>query len=69
MSPQELVSSAKEKAVWLGGRTKELGSRGIRKIQEKYESGELQEGAKKVANGVSRGAQWLWGAIKEKVKR
>lgn len=36
MSPEELFDSAKEKAVWLGGKTKELGSRGIRKIQEKY---------------------------------
>ena len=67
MSPEELMSSAKEKAVWLGGKTKELGSRGIRKIQASYESGELQEGAKNVANKVSTGAQWLWGTIKEKV--
>ena len=39
MSPEELIYSAREKAVWLGGKSKELGSRGIRKLQEKYESG------------------------------
>ena len=67
MSPEELLGEAKEKAMWLGGKTKEIGSKGIKKIQNSIESGELKEGAKNVASKVSNGAQWLWGAIKDKV--
>jgi hypothetical protein len=33
MSPTELLESAKDKAVWLGSKTKELGSKGYVKIK------------------------------------
>lgn len=39
MSPEELFESAKEKALYLGSKTKSLGEKGLKKIQEKYESG------------------------------
>jgi hypothetical protein len=66
MSPEELFESAKEKAFYLGSKTKSLGEKGLKKIQEKYESGELKEGAKKVATTVTTGAKWLWGFVKER---
>lgn len=66
MSPEELFESAKEKALYLGSKTKSLGEKGLKKIQEKYESGQLKEGAKKVATSVTTGAKWLWGFVKEK---
>jgi hypothetical protein len=67
MSAEEILDSAKEKAVWLGSKTKEMGQLGIRKVQEKFESGEIQEGAKKVASSVSNKAKWLWGVVRDKV--
>lgn len=42
MSPAEILESAKDKAFWLGSKTKELGSKGIDKIKGKIESGELK---------------------------
>ena len=36
MSPEEILDSAKEKALWLGGKTKELGTKGVKKVQEKW---------------------------------
>lgn len=36
MSPEELFETAKEKAFYLGGKTKSLGEKGIKKLQEKY---------------------------------
>jgi len=33
MSPKEILETAKDKAVWLGGKTKELGSKGYDKIK------------------------------------
>ena len=42
MSPQEMLESAKDKAVWLGSKTKELGQKGYVTIKEKIESGELK---------------------------
>lgn len=67
MSPEEILESAKDKAVWLGGKTKELGQKGIRKVQEKWESGAIQEGAKEVAQTVSTKAKWLWGKVRGKL--
>lgn len=33
MSPEEMLESAKDKALWLGGKTKELGQKGVKKVQ------------------------------------
>jgi len=35
MSPGEILESAKDKALWLGSKTKEIGSKGIDKIKQK----------------------------------
>ena len=39
----------------------------MRKVQTSIESGELKEGAKKVATSVSTKAKWLWGVVRDKV--
>lgn len=39
MKAEEVFETAKEKALWLGGKTKELGKKGVKKVQEKWESG------------------------------
>ena len=67
MNPDEILELAKEKAISIGSTTKALGEKGYQKIKQKYESGQLKEGAKKVATTVSTGAQWLWGKMKETV--
>lgn len=67
MLPEELLDSAKEKAFWVGGKTKEIGSKGLKKVQEKWESGEIKEGAKGVATTVSSKAKQLWGFVRGKV--
>lgn len=36
MRAQEMLESAKGKALWFGGKTKSLGQTGIRKVQEKW---------------------------------
>lgn len=67
MRAEEMLESAKGKALWLGGKTKSLGESGIRKVQQKWESGDLKGGAKQVAETVSGKAKWLWGKFSEKV--
>lgn len=62
-----MFQTAKEKALWLGGKTKELGQKSVKTVQEKWESGEIQEGAKKAATAVSTNAKWLWGKISSTV--
>ena len=39
MKAEEVLETAKEKALWLGGKTKELGKKGVKKVQDKWESG------------------------------
>lgn len=39
MKAEEVLETAKEKALWFGGKTKELGQKGIKKVQDKWESG------------------------------
>lgn len=67
MSAEEMFVTAKEKAAWLGSKTKALGERGLRKVQEKVESGELKQDVKDAASVVSTKAKWLWGVVREKV--
>ncbi len=39
MSPDEMLEYTKEKALWLGSKTKELGSKAATKIERKVSSG------------------------------
>jgi hypothetical protein len=36
MNPDEMLETAKEKAVWLGGKTKELGQKGMTTVMQKW---------------------------------
>ena len=67
MSPAQLLDAAKIKAKELGHKTKQLGQKGIKKVQDKYESGELKEDVKNVGRSIKTKAQWLWGKVGEKV--
>ena len=67
MNSEEMLETAKEKALWFGNKTKELGQQGVKTVQEKWASGQIQEGAKKAATTVSTNAKWLWGKISSTV--
>lgn len=68
MSPDEILEEAKEKAVWIGHKTKELGGKAYDKVHDKITSGELKEDAKKAAEKISQGAKDFWGFMKGKIE-
>ena len=67
----------KEKAEWLGGKTKEYGGKAFDKTKEyggkaydkihhKVTSGELKEDAKEVADKVATTTKYFWGKLVKK---
>lgn len=63
MLPEEIIESAKEKTVWLGDKTKE----GIRIVQDKWESGQIKEGALEMAESIGTKAQSIWSIFTAKI--
>lgn len=68
MEAEQILQYTKEKALWLGSKTKEIGTKAALKISHKVSSGQLKEDIKKVGSSAKATAKNIWNFALSKVK-